>query len=32
LVGVPLGIHDYDAARDEIVRRIDDLLPTLTAD
>jgi hypothetical protein len=30
--GVPLGINDYDAARDEIVRRIDDLLPTLTAD
>jgi hypothetical protein len=29
---VPLGINDYDAARDEIVRRIDDLLPTLTAD
>jgi hypothetical protein len=30
--GVPLGINDYDAARDEIVRRIDDLLPTLSAD
>ena len=30
--GVPLGINDYDGARGEIVRRIDDLLPTLTAD
>ncbi|MFB9263140.1 hypothetical protein ACFFWD_08160 [Bradyrhizobium erythrophlei] len=30
--GVPLGITDYEAARDEIVRRIDDLLPTLPAE
>jgi len=30
--GVPLGINDYEAARNEIVRRIDDLIPTLTAD
>jgi hypothetical protein len=30
--GVPLGINDYEAARDEIVRRIDDLIPTLAAD
>jgi hypothetical protein len=30
--GVPLGINDYEAARIEIVRRIDDLIPTLTAD
>ena len=29
---VPLGISDYEAAREEIVRRIDDLLLTLTAD
>jgi len=29
---VPLGIDDYEAARIEIVRRIDDLIPTLTAD
>jgi len=27
-----LGINDYEAARNEIVRRIDDLIPTLTAD
>jgi len=30
--GVPLGISDYEAAREEIVRRIDDLLLTLTVD
>jgi hypothetical protein len=30
--GVPLGINDYGAARDEIVRRINDLLPTVSAD
>ena len=30
--GVPLGVNDYDAARDNIMRRIDDLLPTLSAD
>ncbi len=30
--GVQLGINDYEAARNEIVRRIDDLIPTLTAD
>lgn len=30
--GVPLGINEYEAARDEIVRRIDELIPTLTAD
>jgi hypothetical protein len=30
--GVPLGVNDYGAARDEIVRRIGDLLPTLSAD
>jgi protein-tyrosine-phosphatase len=29
--GVPLGINDYEAARDEIVQRIDELIPTLTA-
>lgn len=29
--GVPLGINDYEAAREEIVRRIDDLLSTLSA-
>jgi len=27
--GVPLGIPDYEAARDEIMRRIDELIPTL---
>jgi hypothetical protein len=27
--GVPLGIDDYDATRDEIVRRIDAMLPAL---
>jgi hypothetical protein len=27
--GVPLGIQDYEAARDEIVRRVDALIPTL---
>ena len=31
-LGVPLGINDYEGARDEIVRRIDELIPTLTAD
>ena len=30
--GVQLGINEYEAARDEIVRRIDELIPTLTAD
>lgn len=30
--GVPLGVNDYGAARDEIVRRIDDLIPSLTTD
>jgi hypothetical protein len=30
--GVPLGVNDYGAARDEIVRRIDELLRTLSAD
>jgi len=30
--GVPLGIEDYEAARDEIVRRVDALIPTLTND
>jgi hypothetical protein len=28
-LGVPLGIQDYEAARDEIVRRVDALIPTL---
>jgi protein-tyrosine-phosphatase len=28
---VPLGIDDFDAARDAIVQRIEDMLPTLTA-
>lgn len=27
--GVPLGIDNYDAARDEIIRRVDELIPTL---
>lgn len=27
--GVPLGIDDYDATRDEIARRVDALIPTL---
>ena len=27
--GVPLSIQDYEAARDEIVRRVDALIPTL---
>jgi hypothetical protein len=27
--GVPLGIQDYEAARDEIARRVDALIPTL---
>jgi hypothetical protein len=27
--GVPLGIDDYEATRDEIVRRVDALIPTL---
>ena len=27
--GVPLGINDYEATRDEIVRRIDGVIPTL---
>ena len=26
---VPLGIQDYEAARDEIARRVDALIPTL---
>jgi hypothetical protein len=30
--GVPPGINDYAAARDEIVRRVDELIPTLSAD
>lgn len=29
--GIPLGIDDYDTARDLIVRRIDALIPTLAA-
>jgi hypothetical protein len=28
--GIPLGIQDYEAARDEIARRVDALIPTLT--
>ena len=28
--GVPLGIQDYEGARDEIARRVDALIPTLT--
>jgi hypothetical protein len=28
--GIPLGISDYEVTRDEIVRRIDALMPTLT--
>ena len=28
--GIPLGINDYEVTRDEIVRRIDVLMPTLT--
>jgi protein-tyrosine-phosphatase len=28
--GVPLGIDDYEATRDEIARRVDALIPTLT--
>ena len=27
--GIPLGIQDYEAARDEIARRVDALIPTL---
>jgi protein-tyrosine-phosphatase len=27
--GVPIGINDYDATRDEIVRRIDAMIPAL---
>jgi hypothetical protein len=27
--GVPLGVNDHDAARDAILRRIDELIPTL---
>jgi protein-tyrosine-phosphatase len=27
--GVPIGINDYEATRDEIVRRVDALIPTL---
>jgi protein-tyrosine-phosphatase len=27
--GIPLGINDYEGTRDEIVRRIDALIPTL---
>jgi protein-tyrosine-phosphatase len=27
--GVPLGVDDYEAARDEIARRVDALIPTL---
>ena len=27
--GIPLGINDYEVTRDEIVRRIDALIPTL---
>ena len=27
--GIPLGINDYEVTRDEIVRRIDALMPTL---
>ncbi|WP_225649369.1 arsenate reductase/protein-tyrosine-phosphatase family protein [Bradyrhizobium australafricanum] len=29
--GIPLGIDDYGSARDQIVRRIDALIPTLAA-
>ncbi|WP_233475789.1 hypothetical protein [Bradyrhizobium brasilense] len=29
--GIPLGIDDYESARDQIVRRIDALIPTLAA-
>ncbi|WP_245321184.1 hypothetical protein [Bradyrhizobium sp. NAS96.2] len=29
--GIPLGINDYEATRDQIVQRIDALIPTLTA-
>ena len=29
--GVPLGIDDYPAARDEIARRVDAFIPTLAA-
>ena len=28
--GVPVGIVDYQATRDEIARRVDELIPTLT--
>jgi hypothetical protein len=28
--GVPLGVNDYEATRDEIIRRIDDIIPTLS--
>jgi hypothetical protein len=27
--GIPLGINDYEATRDQIIQRIDALLPTL---
>lgn len=30
--GVPIGIDNYETTRDEIVRRIDALIPTLAAD
>jgi hypothetical protein len=30
--GVPLGINDYDAARDAILRRINELISTLAAE
>ncbi|MCC8971876.1 hypothetical protein [Bradyrhizobium brasilense] len=30
--GVPLGIDDYEATRNEIVRRVDALIPTLAND
>lgn len=28
--GIPLGVDDYEASRDEIVKRIDALIPSLT--
>jgi len=30
--GVPLGIQDYEAARNEIARRVDELIPTLASE
>ncbi len=30
--GVPLGIQDYEAARDEIERRVDALIPSLASE